>query len=472
MAGIGFRLRQMTEQGTIAGLFQGYSYSAIIMAGPWLLTVLTVATVAGVGDGTPRFQLYITHVFPLSLMYLGFVQFPITRYLADRIYANERDYQVGSLNSALLIGLLPMLVLGIAWAWFTPSVSLAERIAAVSLLLCVTAEWVLLLYVVVMDCYGAILWAFFVGDGASFFLGSVWGFQSGDLGATAGFAVGQGLGLGLLLRAFMREFPAPVKFDLGFWDWCRKAPSLALAGGIYYLGGFIDKFVFRYTSGAPIVEPWLWGEPFYEEISFMAQLTVVPAMAIFFLKVETDFYEYYRAFYDTIEERGTLEEITHFKSRLIVAMKRGFGTTLKVQGMISFLIILTAPELLPGVRLEGYTLRLFRVLVIGDYLHIMVLFCLVIMLYFEFYRDAFHLALVFALFNFVLTSWTVAAGSAWHGWGLVGGGAVALAFGFYRLFGKVENLEYYTFSKSRLRYSWNSNVGVEHDLGKLRASKK
>ena len=80
MAGIGFKLRDMTEQESLFGLVKGYSYSAIIMAGPWLATIITVASVASLGDGLPRFQSLITHVYPLSLIWIGLFQFPITRY--------------------------------------------------------------------------------------------------------------------------------------------------------------------------------------------------------------------------------------------------------------------------------------------------------------------------------------------------------------------------------------------------------
>ena len=43
MAGIGFALRKLARRDDLLGILQGYAHSALVSAGPWVFTVLSLA---------------------------------------------------------------------------------------------------------------------------------------------------------------------------------------------------------------------------------------------------------------------------------------------------------------------------------------------------------------------------------------------------------------------------------------------
>lgn len=483
MAGIGFKLRDMTEQESLFGLVKGYSYSAIIMAGPWLATIITVASVASLGDGLPRFQSLITHVYPLSLIWIGLFQFPITRYLADRLYLGESQQQVPSFNASFVLTLLPMLLIGLMWAVTTPDTSMpaAERWCAVVLLLTVSAEWVVLIYLMVIRRFMSIVWSFILGDGSSLLLGTVLGDRYGELGASFGFSLGQSVGLSLLLLAFLHEYPGHRQWCWDFTKWLRRAPTLAACGFLYYLGSFVDKLVFRYGSffvdspyvGEVTVAPWLWACERYETMGFLGQLTVVPALALFFLRVETDFFENYRAFYRAIDRRASLPELQFYRNRILEALKHGAIALVTVQGTFTLLAIIAAPEVFRWVSLGFYDLYLLRLAVLASFLHISTLFICVLMLYFELYTEAFQVTGAFFLIAGSLSFASLFAEPLWHGWGFVAAGFISTVAGGALLWHRVQNLEYITFARNQFQPSdfpgvEGSSIGLRHDLTRFR----
>ncbi len=483
MAGIGFKLRAMTEEKSLSGLVKGYSYSAVIMAGPWLATIITVATVASLGDGLPRFQALITHVYPLSLIWVGLFQFPITRYLADRLYLGESGQQVPAFNASLSLILIPMLLTGVVWGCTTPDsvMPAPERWCGVVLLLTVSAEWVVLLYLMVIRRFMSIVWSFLIGDGASLFLGTFLGSQYGELGASLGFSMGQSAGLILLLWAFLQEYPGEQEWNWDFVQWVRRAPTLAACGFFYYLGSFMDKLVFRYGSllvespyvGQVTVAPWFWVCERYETMGFLGQLTVVPAMALFFLRVETDFFENYRAFYSAIDRRASLTELQYYRNQILAAMKEGATALLTVQGTFTLVAVLAAPELFPWVSMDYYDLYLLRLAIVASFLHISTLFLCVMMLYFELYTEAFQVTFLFFALNTVLTVLSLYAGPLWHGWGFVVAGLVSCCAAGALLWTRVKSLEYVTFARNQFRLSGfpgthETGIGLRHDLSRFR----
>ena len=45
MAGIGFQLRRFTQEGTLRGFLKGYYNAALVAAGPWVLTVISLIAI-------------------------------------------------------------------------------------------------------------------------------------------------------------------------------------------------------------------------------------------------------------------------------------------------------------------------------------------------------------------------------------------------------------------------------------------
>ena len=95
MAGIGFRLRALVSRGSYLEAVAAYVSSAVITAGPWLsgVVALTILSMSAAGYLTGEDHAFllatILIVFAASLLVAGGPQMVLTRYLADRVYAND-----------------------------------------------------------------------------------------------------------------------------------------------------------------------------------------------------------------------------------------------------------------------------------------------------------------------------------------------------------------------------------------------
>jgi polysaccharide biosynthesis protein PelG len=461
MAGIGFRLRRVTEEEGIWGLLVGYSAAAAIMAGPWILTILTVGMVSLLGQHMERFEAYVVHIYQASLLLVGFLQFPATRHLADLMF--KRDYRsvYPAFNATFLSGLCLSTLVGFVWAVSTPGPDpgVAEKLAVMGLLNVVSGQWIALIFLVTIHRYKTILGAFAAGGLISITFAVLSFGSSRTLLTLMGFTVGQLLTLVVLLAALMREFPAYDRFDFGYWGWIKRSFSLPLAGFLFYLGSFADKLVYRYAgfltakadSGDLILGPWLYLSYPYEVLTFWAQLTIIPALAIFYIKVETGFFEVYKAFYQTIDNRGTLEQLYYIRDRILDQLVTAARTVCASQGVITLLCILVAPDLFQFAVHTPSDVEILRAGILAAFFGILVLLMLVIFLYFEFYREACAVAGLYALLNGGLTILALQLRIQPEGWGAVVAALVVCSLSAWLLWTRVKDLLYQTFTKSPVK---------------------
>lgn len=456
MAGIGFRLRRLAEREGLWGFFASYAAAAAIMAGPWILTILTVGCVSFLGQGLERFEAYVTHVYQVSLITVGFLQFPATRHLADLLYEKNLRAVFPSFNAGLALSVLVSTTLGLLWAVTSPGPVPLEKALVVTLLNIVTVQWFALVFLVTVHRYRSILLAFSVGGLLSVLSALTADGPQGNLSALFGFTLGQALTVGILCAALMREYPAYTWFNFGAVGWIVRAPSLALAGGLFYLGSFADKLVYRYgwwISDSPevgelVVAPWLYISHPYESLTFLAQLTIIPALAVFYIRVETGFFEVYKAFYNTIDERGTLAELEYIKAQILAQMAAAARMVYSSQGVITVFCVLVAPELIPGLTLADAHADILRASLFASFFGILLLLTVVIYLYFEFYREACWMAALYLVLNGGFTALILWLNVDVAGWGAALASFLACLSSAWLLWQRVDDLLFRTFSKS------------------------
>ena len=91
MAGIGFRLEKILSKNSYLNLLEGYAFSAIVSAGPILLTIFSIGilSVVTLGQVSMRevmvFRSLVVYIYAASLITSSPAQMIITRYLSDRI---------------------------------------------------------------------------------------------------------------------------------------------------------------------------------------------------------------------------------------------------------------------------------------------------------------------------------------------------------------------------------------------------
>ena len=101
MAGIGFELKRVVEHGGIGSFIKAALSGTMIVAGPWLISILSISVIRRLVWFLPPvdhqiFIAVIVYSYALSLILFGGIHFIFTRLLADLIY-KKKDRTAGSI---------------------------------------------------------------------------------------------------------------------------------------------------------------------------------------------------------------------------------------------------------------------------------------------------------------------------------------------------------------------------------------
>ena len=119
MAGISLPLRSLLGSRSFLAQAAGYAYSALAMAGPWLLTsfhmlLLGSLDLPGVTlVDLQAFQSVVLYSYAGSMVLTGLLQLPAARHLSDRLFVKDRGAVVPTFTGTAILSLVLWLVLGI-----------------------------------------------------------------------------------------------------------------------------------------------------------------------------------------------------------------------------------------------------------------------------------------------------------------------------------------------------------------------
>lgn len=452
MAGIGFRLREMAQRKTFAEWLKLYTYSAVIFSGPWLISILGLAALSIFA--MPALQDRDVHVFTVSIVYVycfsliatGLLQLVVTRYVSDQFYMRNPDAVVPTFVGVLAVTVLFQTVTG-ALALFFADLSFLYKMTGLGLYVTVSVIWVEMLFLSAAKDYTSIVLAFAIGYLTSFLLAQLLSVFFGLDGMAMGFLIGQVLLMVLLMHRVFAEYRFGQGFDFGFLGYFRRFPALALTGVAYNTAIWIDKILFWYSdTGIPIHSYFRTHFP-YDSAMFIAFVTILPTLAIFLLRIETDFYLRYKNYYGTILQKAPLALILQRKAEMLDVLRQALGTVLIWQGAVTTLAFLLMPFLVSLLGIDPADTPIFRVATIGAFFHGGLLILLILILYFDFRGSAVFLSLLFLGSNVGLTLLTLRLGPAFYGFGYLGACAVTLMAGLLIFRNRIRNLEYLTFMR-------------------------
>lgn len=425
MAGIGFELRKLLREESYFGLIRAYGYAGLIGSGPWVLSILAVMalgllSLAAVADAREvvQFLVSVTYLVAFSLILTGTLQLLFTRYVADRLFEKRRDVILPNLIGLMTLvnaaaGLIGLVVL---WLWFggTSPLYRVEMLAAFVLLCSV---WCLTVFVAGMKAYRLVLWAFALGYGLTVAAGLA--LRSFGLeGLLGGFVLGQAVLLFLLLALVLRDYPGDrlFAFDLRRADQTHR--SLIFTGLFYNLGIWVDKLLFWYNpnTSEAVIGP-LRASPIYDLPIFLAYLSIIPGMAIFLMRMETDFAERYDAYYNAIRGGDTLSHIQAQLARMVESVRSGIYDILKIQGITVVTLILIGPRLLAWLGFSQLYVPLFNIDIVAVGVQVLFLAILNVLFYLDRLRPALWLCLLFVVSNFLLTLLSQQLGAVFYGYG-------------------------------------------------------
>ena len=459
MAGIGFELKRAVHETSYAGTIRGYLFAAVISSGPWMLSILTLGLLGVISiaflpsQARDLLSATVTHSFAISLLTTGLIQMFVTRYLADKLYVNETEAVVPTFVGVLVLASAIQFVL-MMLLYTRTSLPLDYRLPAVALYVAISGIWLSMIFLSAARDFISIVVSFAIGYAVSFVAALTLGARFGPSAYLAGFAGGQVMLLALLASRVLAEFDVNSSFglrrSLAVFGYVRRYPGLLAIGAIYNLAFWIDKIVFWFSPEGIGVSSYLNVFPAYDTSFFLASLTLVPALAIFLLNIETDFYNHYKNFYAGIMNKRGWAEIAEAKEGMIQSVKSSYLTLFKIQAAIVLLVIALAPAMLTALGAPQSHWYIFRIAVLAMGVQVFLLDTVTILLYLDMRGSVLIVSSVFLISNLTFTLVTLRGGYAFYGYGFLYASLLSLIVAIALLQNRFANLEYLTFTRQPL----------------------
>lgn len=453
MAGIGFELRKLLRKETLVGLLQAYTLAGIIGSGPWVLSIVGILAIgllsnalAAPSHQVTQFQTSVTYLIASSLILTGGLQLAFTRFVSDRLFEHQNEVVMPNLVGALtVVALLASGVATMVVFVLFPDESVLYRILMLSSFTLLCTIWIVTIFLSGMKRYKEIVALFALGYGITVVLALLLR-RFGLEGLLTGFFLGHCVLLWGMLALTAYDFRPQRLIAFDFSRPEMRYPSLLAIGTLYNLGIWADKFMFwLFPDTSEPVVGLLRASIIYDLPVFLAYLSIIPGMAVFMVRIETDFVEYYDKFYDAVRSGGSLEYIEDMRDEMLYSIRQGLAEIGKIQTLAVLITFVAGPSLLELLGISALYLPLLHLQVIGAGLQVVLLSVLNVFFYLDQRRIILALCLEFLVLNVILTGFSLWKGAAFYGYGFTVAVLITLCTGLALLDRKLNRLEYETF---------------------------
>lgn len=452
MAGIGFELRKLLKKDSYFGLLRAYGYAGIISSGPWILSILGVMVIGffSIGVVLPpslivQFLVSITYLMAMSMILTGGLQLLFTRFIADRLFENRAHEILPNFLGCILLVTAAGGCVSSAFLYYYFEEPLLYRVLMVASFVTLCDMWIALTLLTSLKRYRLVLGTLFLGYSVTVVLALSLRWLK-LYGLLIGFFCGHAILLFLMIWLILRTYPGNRLLAFDFLRADKVYYILAAIGFFYNFGIWVDKFVFwmNPATSQQIIGP-LRASLIYDLPIFLAYLSIVPGMAVFLTRMETDFAEQYDYFYTAIREGDTLANIERIKDNMVFTIRQGIYEIFKVQGLTVIMLILAGPAILGMLGISPYYIHLYYVDVTAVGVQVVLLSLLNIFYYLDERGSSFLITGLFAALNLVFTLITNQMDPAFYGYGFAIAIIITSLTGLFILARKLERLEYITF---------------------------
>jgi uncharacterized membrane protein len=453
MAGIGFELRKILRKDSFWSVFRAYGYAGVISSGPWILSILgllviglsSVSSVA-LGEHVAQFQISVTYLIATSLILTGFIQSSFTRFVADRLFEKHDGLVLPNFHGVVsLVTVVTALVGTVAVLLLFPTQSIIYRVLMVGSFVVLANVWVGTIFLSGLKQYQGILVLFAIGYGITVGaarLCSPYGLE----GLLFGFFLGQFV---LLLGIMGLTFKHYSSADFWSCEFLKKGKlfrELIWLGFFYNAALWVDKLLFWYFphTGQLIIGP-LKSSPIYDLPIFLAYLAILPGMASFLVRMETDFVDRHAEFYEGVRNGASLDYIEEAKSGMVRTARQGLYEIMKIQFVVCLICWWSGPTILSWLGISMLYESLLYIDVVAASLQVVFLGILNTLFYLDKRALALRLTIIFFVSNGLLTLATLVGGMTFYGYGFAGAVLLAVVVGMYQLDKTFHKLEFETF---------------------------
>ena len=456
MAGIGFELRKYLDEDSFSGTLKAYGFAGLISAGPWVLSILSVMLIGIValsqkvgGREVEQFTTSVTWIMGSSLILSGLLQLVFTRFIADRLFEG-RDHLINpNLFGALLLTTLVSGVLGLLLLITVFNESFSYEFLMLSNFVTLNNVWIVVIFVAGLKKFKLILYSFAAGYATTVCL-SILLIPYGINGLLGGLLAGHAVLLFTMLAVVLPEAPVVNTVRADFLRRKQIFPVLIFVGLFYNLGIWIDKLMFWTFPGTSeaVIGP-LRASLIYDLPIFLAYLSIIPGMAVFLLRIETDFAEAYDGFFNAVRGNASLQEIETLGNEMILAVREGIFQIIRVQGITVLVLYMLGPKIVAWLGISDKFIHLYYIDLVGVAAQVLMLAVLNVLFYLDRLSDAFWLTLTLLISNSAFTWITLQMGPMYYGYGFGLSMTLTAFVGIFLLSSELENIEFRTFMRPR-----------------------
>ncbi|WP_059175483.1 exopolysaccharide Pel transporter PelG [Thermodesulfovibrio aggregans] len=453
MAGISIQLKKFLEKRSLIGLVTATAYSAVLSSGNWIIAVVSVFFFSLLTNKfvkepntTLIYQIYITYTVAISLILSGPLQLMFTRYVADRLFEKQIDRVLPNYFGALAICMGYSFVISLFISfYFFESLPFYYHIIFSFTISTLSGVWLSNALLSGLKSYRYIIFSFcfcYLLIGVLLFFtsrfGIIWTFIS--------FYTGQVLLLFLLVTRIILDYSTDRLFEFDFLSKRKSYYSLGVAGFFYNLGIWSDKFIFWFN---PFTGNQVFGNlrtsVLYDIPIILAYISLIPGIAIFFMKVEIEFAESYDNYYRAVRDWGRLDDLYRLGNKMIENVRTTFYDTLRVQGIWSVLIFFFEEKIFYFLKLPSLYIPLFNILLTGALLQLSFMVVFAFLSYFDKRRQIALISIIFCTGNIILSILTQFLGPYYYGYGFALSLLIATTTGILFLRRFLDDIHYRTF---------------------------
>jgi polysaccharide biosynthesis protein PelG len=451
MTSVNTAIEAMTRRGTLSAILLAYLYAVLLVAGPWIFTVLGLLNLSPtICDDNCTDKTIFRSIVIYNSMYALVVTTPLAffcgRYASEQLHKGSRETVTAALLIALGVFVFISLVVVVPFYLFATTLEPPEALDSIYNAILIGCSWLIIPFVGALRKYNSILCGFGVGAMSMIIFGITQRTpQAVSLILVFNFSFT--LTNLIMLMTVVRGFGVKIVLDPELRARLRKGWELPAAGGAYALGLWIDKVIMWHASpsGALVVAGALRTMPSYDAAMFWAQLCSIPIIAVFFVHVETGFSSLIHGYRARMQQQGSLRELNEIvgkiKSHVIASMFELFSALFVAGGMMIMLSFVFMTDL--GLR-PSY-MGIFRVSVVSMAFYTSAMFCFNFLLHLDLRKQALIVVMTFLLLNAFMTTALLPLGSDLYGYGNMISAAVTLLVGFTIVQRELSWLHYHAF---------------------------
>lgn len=452
MASVNITLEWMTRQRTLTGVASAYIYAALLVAGPWIFTVLGLLGLGASGcdtSGCEELQIFRSVVIYNSMFALvasSPIAFISGRFISDELHRGRLTGIAAALVASLGAFSAVVVLTAVPFHALVTTLPDPAKFAAVQNAFLIGVSWLIIPFLGAVRAGNVTLMAFAANALFLIVLGALAPGQDAAALLTK-FNASFALTDAILIGAVVRRFGGRIKPDWSVLKSATRRWELPAAGLAYALGIWVDKIIMWVAApdSGLVTAGALHTMPSYDTAMFWAQLASIPVMAVAFVHVETRFSGLLGRFYGRLDRQTSLRELSAALAGLRMSVISNIVALFITLAVIAAMGILVSFVFMDELGLRPAYMAILRISLLAMAFHTSAMFCFMFLLYFDLRRPALLIVVSYLVLNTALTVAFLPMGQALYGYGTMTAAAVTFVLAFVLLLRELPWLHYHAF---------------------------